>query len=105
MASEFEKDPGDVLDYQWDWAGKTNGTGNKDWLASGETISSATVTVPTGITLDLTAPHVLGYTTTTTTVTAWITGGTDGTDYKVDCAIVTSAGRTVERSIWIRVRE
>jgi hypothetical protein len=88
MASEFVKDPQAVLDYQWNWAA---------WLAVGETISSHTVTVATGITLD-------SSTATGTAVTAWISGGTAG-EYRVGCRIVTTAGRTDERGITITVRD
>jgi hypothetical protein len=89
MASSFVKDPAAVLDYQWDWS---------SWLATGETISSHTVTAPTGLTLD-------SDTATTTAVTAWLSGGTAGTDYSVVCQIVTSASRTDERSIVIAVQQ
>lgn len=85
MAQTFIKDPSAVLDYAFDWS---------DWLASGETISSVVVTVPTGITKD-------SNTNTTTVVTVWLSGGTDETEYAVACKIVTSAGRTDERTITI----
>jgi hypothetical protein len=92
MPDHFLKDPSAVLDYQWDWAA---------WLTGGETIASCTVTVPTGITLDTVGHAPNGYTSTTTTVTAWLTGGTDGTTYTITCQIVTSAARTDERSITV----
>jgi hypothetical protein len=38
-------------------------------------------------------------------VTAWISGGTVGTTYRVECLITTSAGRKDERSLWITVQE
>lgn len=88
MASAiFHKDPDAVLDYYFDWS---------EWLATGETISSNTITVPTGITKDSDSA-------TTTKVTVWLSGGTDGTTYTVACKIVTSAGRTDERSIDVHV--
>lgn len=89
MAGQFVKDPQAVLDYQWDWS---------LWLAVGETISTATVTVPTGITL-------ASSTSTTTTVTAWLSSGTVGADYTITCHIVTNQGRTDERNIFIMSRE
>ncbi len=42
------KDPDAVLDYVYDWRQKTNRSTGTDWLASGETISSATVVVVEG---------------------------------------------------------
>lgn len=85
MANRFIKDPEAVLDYVFDWS---------DWLDTGETISSYTVTVPTGIVKDSDS-QAAGK------VTIWLSSGTDGTEYAVECKIVTSAGRTDERTIWI----
>lgn len=81
------KDPSAVLDWMFDWS---------DWLASGETITDHTITVDTGITKD-SSTEAAGK------VTVWLSGGTAGENYKVACLIVTSAGRTDERTIWIKV--
>ncbi len=89
MDTAYLKDPNAVLDYAFDWS---------SWLASGETISSRTVTVPAGITLD-------SDTEASGSVTAWLSGGTAGEDYQIACLIVTSAGRTDERTVRVRVRE
>jgi len=97
---KFIKDPSAVLDYKYDWAALTNGTGSSDWLAAGETIATRTVTVETGITKDSDA-----ITDANTSVTVWLSGGTAGTEYTVACLIVTSAGRTDERSILIQVED
>ena len=91
MASTFNpsavpKDPSAVLDYAWNWA---------DWLGD-DTISTHTITVPTGLTL-------ASSTATSSAVTAWLSGGTAGQAYTVTCRIVTTAGRTDERSISIKV--
>ena len=83
MADPFIKDPDAVLDYQWTFA---------SWLPSGDTIVSATVTADTGLTLDSTS-------NTTTTVTAWLSGGTVGEKYSVRCRITTAGGRTDDRTI------
>jgi hypothetical protein len=48
----FTKDPDAVLDYKFDWAAETNGSGPSDWLASNETISSYVVTAAAGLTKD-----------------------------------------------------
>ncbi len=100
MASVFVKDPSAVLDYKFDWAALTNGSGDSDWLASAETISSKTVTATSGITVDSSS-----LSDSNTSVTVWLSGGTDGENYTVACEIVTSAARTDERSITIRVRQ
>jgi hypothetical protein len=89
MANRFDKDPASVLDYQWDWS---------DWLPTDDTITSATVTADTGLTVDSSS-------TTTTTVTAWLSGGTAGTTYAVTCQIVTADERTDERTIRISVKD
>lgn len=83
------KDPSAVLDYVFDWT---------EWLATGETIDNYTITADTGITVD-------SSTEDTGKVTVWLSGGTAGINYKVACKITTSAGRTDERTIWIKVVE
>ena len=81
------KDPSAVLDYVFDWTG---------WLAAGETITDHTITADTGITVD-------SSTESDGKVTVWLSGGTAGINYKVACLVETSAGRTDERTLWIRV--
>jgi len=91
------KDPSAVLDYVFDWTG---------WLATGETIAVdsetgeklITITADTGITVD-------SSTESDGKVTVWLSGGTAGINYKVACLITTTAGRTDERTIWIKVVE
>ena len=91
------KDPSAVLDYVFDWTG---------WLATGETIAVdsetgeklITITADTGIT-DHSSTESDGK------VTVWLSGGTAGINYKVACLITTTAGRTDERTIWIKVVE
>ena len=83
------KDPSAVLDYVFDWT---------EWLATGETITDHTITADTGITVD-------SSTEASGKVTVWLSGGTAGINYKVACLITTSAGRTDERTIWIKVVE
>jgi hypothetical protein len=84
----FTKDPNAVLDYVWDWS---------KWLTPvSDTISTATVTAGTGITA-ATASH------TGTTVTSMISGGTEATSYDVVCHIVTTGGRTDDRTISIKI--
>jgi len=81
------KDPSAVLDYVFDWT---------EWLATVETITDHTITADTGITVN-------SSTESDGKVTVWLSGGTAGQNYKVACKITTSAGRTDERTLWIRV--
>ena len=97
------KDPDGVLDYVFDWKADTNGSDDPfatDWLATGETVSTHTMTSESGLTVDSSS-----LTDTNTSVTAWLSGGTAGTDYDVTCHIVTSASRADDRTITISVRE
>jgi hypothetical protein len=83
------KDPSAVLDYVFDW---------NEWLATGETITDHTITADTGITVG-------SSTESDGKVTVWLSGGTAGINYKVACLITTTAGRTDERTIWIKVTD
>jgi hypothetical protein len=86
------KDPADDLDYSIDW---------RDQLAlpdTPDTIATVAWTVPA----DLTAGaqyHASGIATT------WLSGGAAGTEYVVACRITTAAGRVIERSARLAVRE
>ncbi|MFJ8929210.1 hypothetical protein ACIRLA_21795 [Streptomyces sp. NPDC102364] len=85
----FVQDPEARLDYTWDWA---------PWLArNDDTISSATVFVPDGLTADG-APLV-----DEAVVTQKMSGGTLGSSYKVTCQITTDGGRIDERSMYITI--
>ena len=79
------KDPDSVIDYGADWA---------LWLASGETIITSTWVIPTGLVSD-------SETSTTTATAVFLSGGTIGESYTVTNRIVTSAGRTEDRSMII----
>jgi hypothetical protein len=88
MTNAFVKDAADVVDYVIDWSAV---------LASGETISTSTWAVDTGITAD-------SNTNTDTTTTIWISGGTERpAGYKAYNTIVTSASRTFKRYIVITI--
>lgn len=96
------KDPSAVLDYKFDWKAFTNGSSTDpedDWLESGETISSHSVTVASGITLDSSS-----LANSNTVVVAWLSGGTAGTAYEVTCRITTNQGRTDERTGMVVVK-
>ena len=85
----YKKDPDAVLDFAFDWS---------SWLAESETINTYTVTVESGLTKDSDSQA-------NGKVTVWLSGGTAGNWYSVACRIVTSAGRTDERTMRIRVEE
>lgn len=82
------KDPDATLDYSWDWS---------DWLTDDETITTASVTVPDGLTLGVVS-QLSGV------VTAWISGGTAGTEYEVVCRITTNEARIDDRTILLTCR-
>lgn len=91
-APTFVKDPAAVLDYGFDWA-------ERDWLDAGETVLTADWTIPAPLTI-ITSEIIAD----ATTAVAWLSGGTAGTDYTISCRIATSAGRTDERSMVLKVR-
>ena len=88
MPQIHKKDPDAIKDFQINWA---------TWLGT-DTISTSTWTVPTGITK-------VTDTNTTTTVTIWMSGGTNLTDYELSNKITTANGRTEEDTIIIKVRQ
>lgn len=86
----WTKDPSAVLDWAFDWS---------RWLAASEQITGTPVlTIDSGIIKD-------SQSTSATTVTVWLSGGTLGVTYKVACRITTNQGRTDERTIAIRVTD
>ena len=87
LTNQYTKDPSAILDWAYDWT---------DWLAAAETITDHTITADTGITVDSSTEDA-------GIVTVWLLGGTAGENYKVACLVETSAGRTDERTIWIKV--
>lgn len=88
----YLKDPNAKLDFSVEW---------EDWLASGETLSSVSWTVATG----LTQSGSPAASNTTTRATVWLEGGTAGQDYDVTCRATTSAGRIDDRTLRIQVRQ
>jgi hypothetical protein len=84
----FTKDPNAVLDYSVDWS---------RWLA-GDEISTSEWIVPAGLTK-------ITDTMTTTKTTVWLSGGTADQSYTVTNRIVTTGGRTEDRSFVVKVEE
>lgn len=85
------QDPQDTRIWAFNWA---------DFLTerSSTTISSATWTVPSGLTK-------VSESNTTTTATVKVSGGTHGSDYVLTCTAVLANGETVERSFQLSVRQ
>lgn len=89
MPNNFIKDPAALLDYTWDWS---------DWLAEvADTISSATVTVPAGLTA-VGAPAV-----SNGAVTQRVSGGAVDDAYAMVCQITTAGGLIDERLIYLTI--
>ena len=86
--SVFKKDPDAVLDYTFDWS--------LYLTPLSDTISSVTFIADTGLTTS-NPSH------TTTTATCFVSGGTVGTSMNLTCRIVTTGGRTDDRSITLKI--
>ncbi len=85
----IDKDPDAVLDYTIDWTA---------WFADvSDSISDKTVT-GNGVTVDTSS-------NTSNTVTAWVSGGVVGQMPSVTVQIVTSGGRTDDRTIYFNIRQ
>lgn len=97
----YEKDPDAVLDYKFDFAALRNGRGTEDYLASGETILSVTVTSSSG---DLVVDSY-ALADSDSSVICWLSGGIVNTSYLVTARITTSESRTDDRTIQIQVLE
>lgn len=87
------KDPDAKLDFGFNWRDPLS-----PWLEDDETISSYTLTIPTGLTK-------VSDSKSDGLVTVWLSGGTDKTWYNVSCRITTSKGRIDERTIQIQIQE
>lgn len=82
------KDPADVLDYEIRWKAALDG----------DTIATSSWQVPAGITSnsnDKTADRT----------SIWLSGGTAGQKYQLVNTITTAAGRTIQRTISIEIRQ
>lgn len=84
----YFKDPNSTLDYAIDWS---------RWLGT-DTIATVAWTLQSGITQASASND-------TTTATIWLSGGTAGEDYLVTARITTSAGRQLDTSMLIKVRQ
>lgn len=94
MKSWPKKDPNEVLDYQVDWADEDSSR-----LEDGETIVTSDFTVVEGtVVIDSEDFVATGLTT------VWLSGGTDGEACVILNRITTSAGRTYDQSVKLRIR-
>lgn len=88
----FTKQPAEVLDFDFDFV---------DWLADrADTIVSQVITADPGITVG-TISRLGGV------VKVYLSGGTDGTTYKITCTITTAAStpRIKQAEISVKVKE
>lgn len=87
-----DKDPADIWDYTLDAT---------QWMAAiGDTLASCTATaLPSGLTLGSTSTTPAGM------ASVRLSGGAAGTIYAVTLTLTTAAGRVLERSVKLRVRD
>lgn len=81
----FRKSTVDVIDYDFDYSLWLSKRGN-------DTISSFSVTVPTGLT-------IVESVQIQNTIKTFIQGGVSGKNYEVSCVIQTTGGRTKSATI------
>ena len=79
-------------------------TDGKDGLASGETISTATVTIADDAGVDASAAMISNVTPTSTMVSYKLKAGTAGEDYVLTVKAVTSNGQKLEGVVSIEVK-
>ena len=91
IMSVLIKDPDATLDYGVDWS---------SYLAAGESLSQSAWSVAPAGELVLT-----GEASGATSASVLVAGGTRGRVYRLTNRVTTSAGRTDDRSITIRVEE
>lgn len=93
----FLKDPDATLDYLVNFG---------RWLPTGDTISTRTVTVTTGITkvsdAIVSGTDANGTSVASAAVQVWLSGGTLGAEYAVTCHVTTAAGRINDETFTVR---
>jgi len=103
--TNFDMDDDATLDFPFDWRGLTHGVvgAESDWLAVGEQITGAVITIEPEGSLQLLEPVTIA----DGRVVAWLTGGIVGVTYEVSCRITTDnvPARVDERTIHISVKE
>ena len=87
--THFQKDPAGIIDYTVRWSG---------WLPNGDTISSSSWIIPTGIVK-------VSEANTTTDAVIFLASGTVGIIYEVTNRIITAGGRQNDQTISILIEE
>jgi len=88
MATLPPKDPDELLDYRFDWAGRLEG----------DPIAGVEFQVSAGL-------DILDTEFDQTSASLWLQGGTAGETAKVTCRVRTATGRTLEHSAELPIRE
>lgn len=92
MTKIFNKQPAEVLDFDFDFRDFLAERGN-DRITSAVIVAQAGITVSSSLTID----GVL--------VKVYLSGGTTGVKYKVTCTAQTLGGRVVEREFFLSVKD
>jgi hypothetical protein len=87
----FEHDPDAILDYSIDWS---------KWMTTGDTLSSATWSLPAGVTG--TNDHISG---SKAVIFIEVTADPPARKYNLTCHITTTAGREDDRTIQLVVTD
>lgn len=85
---DYSKDPNETIDFAFNWKPKLDG----------DTISTASFVLPDGLTSVSTS-------NTTTTATIFVSGGSEGSTYRITSRVVTAGGRTMDWTAYVLVRE
>lgn len=104
MSDPWIKTPNEELDFTFDFQPAANGQegAETDALEAGETINTDGVTVTVPAAVQSSKPYEL--LADQTQVKVWTKAGLLKQDYLLTCKVVTSMGRTIERSKWLYVR-
>lgn len=100
IATQF-KDPTAVLDFALDLA--PSGLNVSPWLATGEAVTSLTVTPDAGLTVNSSMIAANSSGVAASLLVAWLAGGTVGNTYNVRFTFTTNQGRTDSRTMPVRV--
>jgi hypothetical protein len=90
----FPKQPAEVLDFDVDFSSFLSAAGGDTLLSAVSVVDAATITIAS------TAVNVV-----TGVVKVWLSGGTDGTSYKVTVTATTTGGRVKQHEFRVRVRD
>lgn len=87
------KDPDEVLDYQIDWTERLNGDtiSTSAWTISAADEASPTLTEDSN---DIVSGNTV----------IWLSSGTIGIRYSLTNRITTAAGRTMDQTVYLRVK-